>query len=94
VEEAIQSDGVGVRPDYCIVRMGGALKKTVRLTFPHGARLKDPKRLFNPCLEGNAMRCIDLHEGESWTRRDDGEAQRQSKRTMMLPKVAPHLNRY
>jgi hypothetical protein len=46
--------------------MGGHSRKAVRLTFPHGAQLKDPKRLFNACLQGNAMRCIDVHEGESW----------------------------
>jgi hypothetical protein len=81
-------DGVGVWSDYGIVCMGGTLKKAARLTLPHGARLKDPKRLFNACLEGNAMRCIDLHEGESWDEAGrGGEAQRQSKRTIMLPKV-------
>jgi hypothetical protein len=58
--------GVPVWSDHGIVCMGGTLKKAVRLTFPHGAQLKDPKRLFNACLEGNAMRCIDLHEGEFW----------------------------
>jgi len=29
-----------------------------------GASLKDPSRLFNASLEGNARRAIDLHEGE------------------------------
>jgi hypothetical protein len=29
-----------------------------------GATLKDPARLFNSSLEGNARRAIDIHEGE------------------------------
>lgn len=41
-----------------------ALKNRVRLTFGDGAQLKDPKRLFNACLEAKHMRGIDIHEGE------------------------------
>lgn len=58
--------GVPVWSDHGIVCIGGTLKKAVRLTFPHGARLRDHRRLFNACLAGNAMRCIDIHEGETW----------------------------
>jgi hypothetical protein len=36
----------------------------VKLTFSKGASLKDPARLFNSSLEGNARRAIDIHEGE------------------------------
>jgi hypothetical protein len=36
----------------------------VKLTFAKGASLKDPKRLFNAGLEGNARRAIDIHEGD------------------------------
>jgi len=43
----------------------GPLKNRVRLTFLKGARLKDPKGLFNACLEGNAMRAIDILEGDA-----------------------------
>ena len=32
--------------------------------FAKGASLKDPSRLFNASLEGNARRAIDVHEGE------------------------------
>ncbi len=39
-----------------------SLKNRVRLTFLKGASLKDSKGLFNACLEGNAMRAIDLRE--------------------------------
>jgi hypothetical protein len=37
----------------------------VKLTFAKGAELKDPKKLFNASLEGNAFRAIDLHEGDT-----------------------------
>ena len=39
------------------------LKNRVRLTFLKGASLKDPKKLFNACLDGNAMRAIDISDG-------------------------------
>jgi len=37
----------------------------VKLTFPKGASLEDPARLFNSSLEGRVRRAIDLHEGET-----------------------------
>jgi hypothetical protein len=40
-------------------------EKAVRLTFPKGAQMKDPKKLFNTRLEGNTVRAIDFHEDES-----------------------------
>ena len=43
---------------------GETYKNVVKLTFLKGAQLKDPSRLFNSSLEGNARRAIDLHEGE------------------------------
>jgi len=39
-----------------------SLKGRVRLTLLHGAALEDRKRLYNACLEGNAMRAIDIGE--------------------------------
>ena len=42
---------------------GETYKSVVKLTFFKGASLKDPSRLFNSSLEGNARRAIDLHEG-------------------------------
>jgi len=39
-------------------------KNVVKLTFSKGASLKDPARLFNSSLDGNARRAIDIHEGE------------------------------
>jgi hypothetical protein len=43
---------------------GESYKSIVKLTFFKGASLKDPARLFNASLEGNARRAIDIHEGE------------------------------
>jgi hypothetical protein len=43
---------------------GESYKEHVKLTFPHGAALADPKGLFNASLEGKVRRAIDLHEGE------------------------------
>jgi hypothetical protein len=47
-----------------ILCTGETYKKVVKLTFFKGASLKDPARLFNASLEGNARRAIDIHEGE------------------------------
>ena len=43
---------------------GETYKSVVKLTFLKGAQVKDPSRLFNASLEGNARRAIDLREGE------------------------------
>ena len=47
-----------------ILCTGETYKKVVKLTFIKGASLKDPSRLFNSSLEGNARRAIDIQEGE------------------------------
>jgi hypothetical protein len=47
-----------------IICTGESYKSVVKLTFLKGATLKDPARLFNSSLEGNARRAIDIHEGE------------------------------
>jgi hypothetical protein len=44
------------------VCMAGTLKRTVRLTFPKGAQLADPDRLFNAQLESKSVRAIDFPE--------------------------------
>jgi hypothetical protein len=46
-----------------IICTGESYKSVVKLTFLKGASLKDPARLFNSSLDGNARRAIDLHEG-------------------------------
>ena len=47
-----------------IVCTGETYKSVVKMTFHKGASLKDPKRLFNSGLDGNARRVIDIHEGD------------------------------
>jgi hypothetical protein len=47
-----------------IICTGESYKNVVKLTFLKGASLKDPGRLFNASLDGNARRAIDIHEGE------------------------------
>src|SRR5438552_18716364 len=47
-----------------IICTGESYKNVVKLTFFKGASLKDPVRLFNSSLDGNARRAIDIHEGE------------------------------
>ena len=47
-----------------IICTGESYKNVVKLTFFKGASLKDPARLFNSSLEGNARRAIDIHAGE------------------------------
>lgn len=47
-----------------ILCTGEAYKQVVKLTFPKGASLADPKKLFNSSLEGNARRAIDIRERE------------------------------
>src|ERR1043165_3665419 len=47
-----------------IICTGETYKAAVKMTFPKGASLADPKRLFNSSLEGATRRAIDIHEGE------------------------------
>ena len=56
--------GVPVWSHNGIVCTGEKYTKVVKLTFPLGASIPDPSRLFNASLEGNARRAIDIHEGE------------------------------
>jgi hypothetical protein len=44
------------------VCIGEALKNAVRLTFPKGALLTDPKKLFNSRLDSKTVRAIDLYQ--------------------------------
>lgn len=47
-----------------IICTGETYKSVVKMTFPKGAALVDPSRLFNSSLEGNVRRAIDFREGE------------------------------
>jgi hypothetical protein len=56
--------GVPVWSHDGIICIGDTLKNAVRLTFPKGAQMKDPKGIFNTRLESNTVRAIDFHEGD------------------------------
>ena len=47
-----------------ILCTGESYKSVVKLTFAKGAKLEDPKRLFNSSLDGNVRRAIDLREDD------------------------------
>lgn len=47
-----------------IICTGETYKAVVKMTFFRGAALKDPAKLFNSSLEGNARRAIDFREGD------------------------------
>ena len=57
--------GVPVWSHDGILCVGEALKNAVRLTFPKGAQIKDPKQLFNTRLDSKTVRAIDFHEGDT-----------------------------
>jgi hypothetical protein len=65
VVEAVKWRGVPVWEKAGIICTGETYKSVVKLTFPKGASLDDPSRLFNASLDGNARRAIDLREGEA-----------------------------
>lgn len=53
-------------PVWCYngnVCIGESLKNAVRLTFPKGAQLADPKKFFNTRLDSKSVRAIDFVEG-------------------------------
>ncbi len=58
-------EGVPVWSHDGIVCVGEVLKNAVRLTFPKGAQLKDPKGLFNTRLASKTVRAIDFHERDA-----------------------------
>ncbi|HLY28710.1 MAG TPA: DUF1801 domain-containing protein [Aggregatilineales bacterium] len=58
-------EGVPVWSHDGIVCMADTLKNAVRLTFPKGAQMKDPKKLFNTRLDSNTVRAIDFRESDT-----------------------------
>jgi hypothetical protein len=56
--------GVPVWSHDGIICVGDTLKNAVRLTFPKGAQMKDPKKLFNTRLDSKTVRAIDFHESD------------------------------
>jgi hypothetical protein len=69
VEETWKWRGVPVWERDGIICTGETYKTVVKLTFAHGAALKDPSKLFNSSLEGNVRRAIDIREGEKLNER-------------------------
>lgn len=57
-------EGVPVWSFHGIVCIGEMLKNAVRLTFPKGAQLEDPEKLFNARLTSSSVRAIDVREGQ------------------------------
>ncbi|HUI31870.1 MAG TPA: DUF1801 domain-containing protein [Candidatus Acidoferrales bacterium] len=57
--------GIPVWSHDGIICVADTLKNAVRLTFPKGAQVKDPKKLFNTRLESKTVRAIDFHEGDT-----------------------------
>jgi hypothetical protein len=53
--------GVPVWSHEGIICIADTLKSAVRLTFPKGAQLKDPGKLFNTRLDSKTVRSIDFH---------------------------------
>ena len=47
-----------------MIAVANAHKEKVKLTFSHGASLKDPDKLFNAGLDGKVWRAIDVFEGD------------------------------
>jgi hypothetical protein len=58
-------EGVPVWSHAGIICVADTLKNAVRLTFPKGAQLKDPKKIFNTRLDSKTVRAIDFHEGDT-----------------------------
>jgi hypothetical protein len=58
------SPGTPVWSHNGLVCTGETYKSVVKLTFPKGASLRDPSRLFNSSLGGNVRRAIDIRDGD------------------------------
>lgn len=56
--------GVPVWSHDGIICIADTLKNAVRLTFPKGAQIKDPKKLFNTRLDSKSVRAIDFYESD------------------------------
>ena len=54
--------GVPVWAHDGMICTGETYKSVVKVTFAKGAQMRDPKKLFNSSLEGNARRAIDFHQ--------------------------------
>jgi hypothetical protein len=57
-------EGVPVWSHNGNICVADILKNAVRLTFPKGAQMKDPQKLFNTRLDSKTVRAIDFHESD------------------------------
>ncbi|HET9131133.1 MAG TPA: DUF1801 domain-containing protein [Terriglobia bacterium] len=55
-------EGVPVWSHDGILCVADTLKNAVRLTFPKGARIKDPTKFFNTRLDSKSVRAVDFFE--------------------------------
>ena len=62
--EEVKWGGTPVWSHAGIITTGEAYKSVVKLTFAKGAKVEDPKGLFNSSLDGNVRRAIDFREGD------------------------------
>ena len=79
--------GVPVWSHNGIICIGNELKGRFRLTFPKGASLDDPKRLFNTRLDSRTVRAIDIPDGASV---DAGALKRLIRQALALNAAKPH----
>jgi hypothetical protein len=57
-------EGVPVWSHEGILCIADTLKNAVRLTFPHGAQINDPIKIFNTRLDSKTVRAIDFYESD------------------------------
>lgn len=58
-------EGVPVWSHDGAICVADTLKNAVRLTFPKGAHLNDPAKLFNTRLDSATVRAIDFHQDDT-----------------------------
>lgn len=57
-------EGVPVWSREGIICVADTLKNAVRLTFPKGAQMEDPTKVFNTRLDSKTVRAIDYHQND------------------------------
>ena len=55
-------EGVAVWTHHGNVCIADVLKSAVRLTFPKGAQLNDPQKVFNTRLDSKTVRAVDFYK--------------------------------
>ncbi len=64
VVEEVKWRGTPVWSHDGILCTGESYKDKIKLTFAKGAKLADPKGLFNSSLDGNTRRALDIFQGD------------------------------